>query len=919
MRRRCDITDTNNNTGTIKIVSTILASLSLIIPFIIFYKTMAATLSFWDCGEFIAAANILGNPHPPGTPLFVIIGRFAILVGELFGMSAEKAISTNFISVVASAFTAFVLYFIVVRVSQRMPFGVKGSEFLGQIGIRIGAFSSALIMAFSSTFWFSAVETEAYGLSMFLMMLSILLSIKWADEKEAGGGDNLIIFITYLLYLSIGIHLTGFLVVPAFVLFFAFNDKSKLKDPLFWITWAILFSVAVPFYFIFGLKISWVKQNSYLIWLVLMILALIATGVLSYMNRHQISRSAIDYGLAFSLFIVAILGYSTHIYIPIRASQKPAINENDPSDWKKFVSFLERKQYGQESMITRMFYRRGKLSNQFGDHAHMGFGGYFVEQYASGFGYNILRIFLFALGFFGLISGGYYALQKFKLHPTILIFVLFILGSVMLVLYMNFADGTRPDPNNTSSLIQLEVRERDYFFTPGFILFAAMIGTGMTSILYLLGAGLKFGNNSSGNIIRNTLFSVVSLAFLLIPLNTIFANYQGHDRSKDYVPVDYAHNILESCEQGAILFTNGDNDTFPLWYLQEVERVRKDIKIVNLSLLNTDWYIIQLKHQMGINLSLEDDQINWIPADVRGSMIYYRPAKRFFDRVRRKMRYLTPEQDPRTGKVMRVQDQMIEQIIIDNFDKPIYFSGSVPTSNRWTLADQLVRDGIVLRVDPDTTKPRYNLAISDSLITKVYHYRGQNDLSAYKDDNNVGLTTTFPERFCELSNQHKAAGDTARALEVLWQAYERVPYYHQIYVNLQQIYREQGDSAMVDSVKNLGITKLKETVDMWPDIILFQQFLGVYYFQNDMPDSALLHYKYAFNTRPDNSIAFRLYRQLLFQVMQRKGALARNGTEEEKANALRYKNEFKALLDDWNRRHPEDMDARNFFNRFRNL
>jgi len=647
---------------------------------------------------------------------------------------------------------------------------------------------------------------------------------------------------------------------------------------------------------------------------------LITTGILAYSNRRRAGKTKINYQLAFALIVVAVLGYSTHVYIPIRAAQKPAINENDPSTWKKFVSFLERKQYGQESMITRMFYRRGKLSNQFGDHAHMGFGGYFVKQYASNAAGGLLRIFLFALGFFGLITGGYYALQKFKFHPTILIFILFLLGSVMLVFYMNFADGTRPDPNNPGSLIQLEVRERDYFFTPGFILYAVLIGLGMTSLLHLVGTGLKPGQNGSRKALRYALFSTLSICFLLIPLNTISANYQTHDRSKDFVPADYAHNILQSCEKDAILFTNGDNDTFPLWYLQEVENVRKDIRIVNLSLLNTDWYIIQLKHQMGINISLEDDQINWVPAERRGSIIYYRPAKRFYDKVRKKMRYLTPEQDPRTGRVMRVQDQMIEQIIIDNFEHfPIYFSGSVPTSNRWTLTDQLIRHGIVLRVDPDTTKPRYNLEVSDSLITEVYSYRGQNDLTAYKDDNNVGLTTTFPERFCELSNQHKAAGDTARALEVLWQAAEKVPYYHQIYVNLQQIYREQRDTAMVDSVKNLGISTLRDAADTWPDIILYQQFLGVYYYQNGMPDSALARYKKAYNTRPDNAIAFRLYRDLFFQLTQRAEIKAKTGTEEDKAEALRLKSGFRELIDDWNRRHPEDMEARNFYNRFRNF
>jgi tetratricopeptide (TPR) repeat protein len=269
---------------------------------------------------------------------------------------------------------------------------------------------------------------------------------------------------------------------------------------------------------------------------------------------------------------------------------------------------------------------------------------------------------------------------------------------------------------------------------------------------------------------------------------------------------------------------------------------------------------------------------------------------------------------------MRVQDQMIEQIIIDNFDRfPIYFSGSVPSSNRWTLEDQMIREGIVLRIDPDTLKSRYNLQVSDSLITKIYWYRGQNDLTAYKDDNNVGLSTTFPERFCELSDECKLAGDTARALEVLWDAVNRVPCYHQTYVNLQQIFKEKGDTAMVDSVKNLGIAKLREAADTWPDIILYQQFLGVYYYQNGMPDSALARYQKAYNTRSDNAIAFRLYRDLFFQQMQRADLRARSGSEEQKAEALRLKAEFRILIDDWNRNHPEDMEARNFYNRFRNL
>jgi tetratricopeptide (TPR) repeat protein len=492
-------------------------------------------------------------------------------------------------------------------------------------------------------------------------------------------------------------------------------------------------------------------------------------------------------------------------------------------------------------------------------------------------------------------------------------------------LYMNFADGTRPDPGNPGSVIPLEVRERDYFFTPAFVIFAVIIGTGISALLYFIGNGLRLRGLRSSNIVRHAAFGILAVFFLLLPLNTISAHFKSHDRSGDYVPEDYAYNILQSCEKDAIIFTNGDNDTFPLWYLQEVDRIRRDVRVVNLSLLNTDWYILQMKRPvdeggMGIKLYLEDDQIRWIPVDRVGSIIYYRPAERFFDNVRKQMRYLTPGPDPRTGRYMRVQDQMIEQVVIANFDKPIYFSGSVPTSNRWTLTDRLIRRGIVLKVDPDTTKPRYNLSISDSLITRVYNYRGLDDLEAYKDDNNVGLSTTFPERFCELSDAHMAAGDTTRALEVLWEAVDVVPYYHQIYLNLQRAYNLLGDSVMVDSVETLGINRLKEAAETWPDIILYQQFIGVFYYNNEIPDSSLVYYRKAYDLQPNNAIAFRLYRDLTLQMQQKALSDASlTGSEEARKKADRLSREAKKIMDDWNRRHPEDIDARSLYNRFRNL
>jgi tetratricopeptide (TPR) repeat protein len=610
------------------------------------------------------------------------------------------------------------------------------------------------------------------------------------------------------------------------------------------------------------------------------------------------------------LFLVGILGYSTHLYIPIRASLHPSINENDPSSFDSFESYIERKQYGQESMVSRMMYRRGSLAHQFGRYQNMGMGGYLLGQFTAitstghtddGKGETLattLNIFIMILGAFGTLVALYYVLKRHKMHPMILILMIFLLGSVLLCLYLNFSDGTKPDPNSPGELIPLEVRERDYFYTPAFVVFATMIGVGMAALMYFLGDGLRYAKDNRDNLFRYLAFGAVGTVLLLMPLNPAFANYRGHDRSKDFAPADYAYNILQSCKPNSIIFTNGDNDTFPLWYLQEVERVRNDVRVVNLSLLNTDWYILQLKHQMGIKMNLDDDQITWIPAARRGSIIYYRPARKFMDSVRKTMRYLTAEQDQRSGQVIRVQDQMIEQIAIANInDVPIYFSSSVPNSNRWTLDSRLIRQGIVLQVDPDTTKPRIDLPLADSLVTKVYRYTGLDDINSFKDENNVGLTTTFPERFSELSDAYKAKGDTSRAIEVLRMGIEKIPFYHQNYMDLEDIYNQKGDSANANAVKALGIKNLKAVCDTWSGIILYHQFLGVFYYHNNMLPEALERYKIAYKLQPDNSIAFRLYRDLT----------ARMGNMPQ----------AQALMIDWTRRHPEDMEIQNQLNRMR--
>jgi hypothetical protein len=917
----------------------LLGGASLLIPFVIFFKTMAPTLSFWDCGEFIACANTLGVPHPPGTPFFVVFGRVMIILG----LFKNVAMRTNFLTVLGASFTTWLSYLIVVRVSRRLPFASVGSKRLGQIGIRIGALSSSLLMAFSSTYWFNSVETEIYGLAMFLMVLIIWLTIKWADEKEQGGSDKLLVFIVYMLFLSVGFHLTVFLILPAIFLYIILIDKTKLKDPIFWITWAIFFSMVVPFWFILGMMIPIIEDKSYWIWVVLMILGVIFSGYKAFGKGQAGGTRAGSWTLAFALFAAATLGYSTHLYIPIRAAQNPGINENNPSNFDRFEQYIERKQYGQESMISRMFNRRASLSHQFGRFQNMGFGGYFVDQYATHAGYNILRYIIFALGLFGIGVGFYLVRKKFPGHAMLLLFMIFLISSLGLILYLNFSDGTKPDPNNPNDVIPLEVRERDYFYTPAFVVFATIIGLGMAAGMYFLGDGLSDKQLGGKKFVRYALFGVPALGLLLLPLNPAMANYKAHDRSQDFAPADYGTNILQSCPPHSIIFTNGDNDTFPLWYLQEVEHIRNDVRIVNLSLLNTDWYILQLKHQMGIKMKLDDDQIAWIPAERHGSIIYYRPDKKFFDPVRHAERYLTAEVDRKSGQVIRVQDQMIEQIVLANLDSvPIYFSGSVPNSNRWTLGDYMIQQGIVLKVDPDTTKPRIDIPVYDSLITKIYTYRGLNRLDTYRDENNVGLTTTFPERFSELADAYKnIKHDTTKAISTLWNGVSVSPYYHQLYMDLIDNYKAENNSAMIDSVAGMGTRILKSACDGWSDfeindndalasnfldnvksathvwctfgsdnnIVLYPQFLGVLdYHLNEIYASdkgkadpylnnALLLYKKAYLIQPDNSIAYRLLRDLNVRMGRQ--------------------NDAYALMADWSQRHPEDLETRNYLNRMR--
>jgi tetratricopeptide (TPR) repeat protein len=670
-----------------------------IFSFIIYFLTKAPTVSFWDCGEFIASAKILGVPHPPGTPLFVLIGKFFTILPLPF----SDAIKVNLISVISSAATVFVAYWLILRLV--IGFQEIQLALTRKLGLAVGALSGSLIMGFGSTYWDNAIEAEVYGAAMFLMLVLCYLTLLWSNRIGRSGSGKYLVAIAYLSFLSIGIHLTAFLIMPVIVIYLLVKDKSLLADYRFVIVWLILLMITVDFNLFF--------------W------GLIAAVVLLGIAVFSTTRTAYRWLLAFAIAVAALVGYSNHLYIPIRAAEKPAINENNPDNWDRFKSFLERKQYGQESMVSRMMTRRGSWANQFGTHPHMGFWGFFWEQYS---GASTFFIF-FALGLWGI----YEAVRRYPLNG--LMFTLLLIASTIgLLVYLNFSDGKHG--------AILEVRNRDYFYTPGFMFFAIFIGVSLSSLLGDLGQWIS---NQSW---KKALFGLALIVALLLPVHTLKANYFSHDRSRNWIPRDYAYNILTSVAKDGVLFTNGDNDTFPLWYIQQVEKYRTDVKVVNLSLLNTAWYIHQLKDQMGVPISYSDNQIDLLQP-----------------------RWLSDQ-----NRAWRVQDDMIKNIVTTNAWKiPIFFALTVPEENRIGLDDNLVQEGMAYRLVASTGKGRVDPATAYERYVNEFKYSGLSDPTIHKDENDNRLVNNYVTGFLQLADTLKNAGLYDKAETVLARSTEIFP------------------------------------------------------------------------------------------------------------------------------------------------
>ena len=487
---------------------------------VLYALTLAPTTAFWDTSEYIATGHILGIPHPPGNPLFVVLARAWDIVLAPFGLTVATRI--NLFSALMGSL-AHGLWFLAV-------YHVLGF-FDGDRRFRlVGAVAAVLVSATAFTVWNqSNVNEKVYTVSLFTIALLTWLAFHWRENLGRGRDDNILVLMAFILALSVGNHLMAFLAAPAL-----------------------------------GLFILYVSPRTLLNW------RLYVVGA-----------------------VAVLLGLSIHLFLPLRAGLAPVINQADPTcesvtsaltsivTWgqagcAELSASLTRQQYDKAALFPRL----APLGSQYAN-----FLQYFDWQWARGVAgpvtvFPLARLpfsFLFAgLGIFG-------ATQHLRRDSATGLYtlVLFSTLSLGLVFYMNFKYGyslASPEPG----LQYHEVRERDYFFIVGFSIWGLWSGVGLAALWQ------RFTEQLKGNWLRAS-------PILLLALVPLILNWSWASRKGDYSARDWGYNLLMSVEPYAVLFTNGDNDTFPLWYLQEAEGIRRDVTVIVTSYLNTPWYTKQIR------------------------------------------------------------------------------------------------------------------------------------------------------------------------------------------------------------------------------------------------------------------------------------------------------------------------------------
>ncbi|MEX0906869.1 MAG: DUF2723 domain-containing protein [Gemmatimonadota bacterium] len=501
--------------------------------FFLYWLTLAPTAAFWDAGEYITVAHVMGIAHPPGNPLFVMLARAWDVVLSPSGWTT--AVRINVLGAACSAVAHLFLYLCIDRALNE-----SGASRMMR---RVGAGCAVVLSATAFTVWSqSNVHEKVYPLSFATTMGIVWLALRWRDT----GNVRLAVLALYLTALSATNHLMGILVLPAVVLFAWKVDRRVFLDLRLWA----------------------------------------------------------------GAFPAVVLALSAQFFLPVRAELQPLVSEGEPTcdsltsaavsiytngarGCEALSHTLSREQYGMPPMWsdpTQPDQRRGirQAVLQLANYAQ-----YLDWQWArSVAGHSPLfggARPLITLLLLLLAGAGARAHWRADRPAALLHTVLLATLSIGLVAYLNFKYGYSMERARFPDASMHEVRERDYFFLISFSLIGAWCGLGLATAWQAVARRLEGARTS------HTLARLLAAPLLLCALIPLALNWSWASRADDWTARDWAFNVLMSVEPYGVLVTNGDNDSFPLWYLQHVERVREDVTIVLGPYIGAEWYARQIR------------------------------------------------------------------------------------------------------------------------------------------------------------------------------------------------------------------------------------------------------------------------------------------------------------------------------------
>ncbi|QHS58312.1 glycosyltransferase family 117 protein [Chitinophaga agri] len=937
-----------------------------IIACTVYIMTMEATGSLWDCGEFISSAYKVQVPHPPGAPLFVLLGRlFTIPLAP-----SQAALGVNLMSALSSGFTILFLFWTITHFARRLMTR-NGSEMTREkmIAIMGAGVVGALAYTFSDSFWFSAVEGEVYAMSSLFTAIVFWAILKWEHESDEAYADRWIVFIAFMMGLSIGVHLLNLLTIPAIVMVYYFKrykvtpmgtfwafiigcaitglvqkfviqdtvKASGLMDVFFVNSLGLPFYSGFAFYFIVlaGILLYGLKNPKFGIYAPLILVASVivipafndASGAGLKIFKLIVAAAIVAVPYLVKLFdvktdsqnfahftkvtiysiIFLLLGYSTYITTMIRSTANPSVDMYNVDNPISLVGYLGREQYGDFPLVYGQvftarptgyeevgnIYARGKdsyviagkkqvpvyaaedkmlfprvwdASNDQGhadyyrdwlgltdnqrpsfkdnvsffvsyqvyfmyfryfmwnfsgkqndtqgygnkrdgnwitgipliDNAFYGDQSMMPDSLKNNKGHNTLFLLPFILG----VIGFFYQYNNHR-KDTLVTTLLFFFTGFAIVLYLNQA-GNQP-------------RERDYAYVGSFYAFAIWIGLGVLALF-------EFLKSKTKSAISAPAAAIVCL--LAVPVLMGFQEWDDHDRSTKTIARDVAADYLNSCAENAILFTVGDNDTYPLWYAQEVEGIRPDVRVINLSLLGVDWYIDQQRHMVnksaGVPMSWSPDKYqgenrNYIqyydggnfPQDkfynlkeviafmgsddprvklstTDGSQINYLPAKKLFIPVNvadvikngtvdiHDSARVLPQVPFQINKTYLLKNDLaVYDIIATNeWKRPIYFTSPTDLG----LNDYLRPDGLTYRLvplkktdnnDPMGADDNVNIPVMYKNLMEKFAFGGANTPGTYFDEPNRKLLQYLRNAYTKLGTAMAVEGNKDSALAVL--------------------------------------------------------------------------------------------------------------------------------------------------------